>query len=106
VFASLRPEEGTDPTKLLDDFKDQKFNLAYTQVYDEFVAAGLGDISSYAPIFGLDEAQVGLALHFSPRYFVQSKHVSIDDSQYGGPCNQSDTPGWHFSQRYLLSKHG
>jgi hypothetical protein len=39
--------------------------------------------------------------HFSPRYFalctlhhviLQSNHGSIDDSQYGCPCNQSDTP--------------
>jgi monolysocardiolipin acyltransferase len=34
--------------------------------------------------------------------FTTSKHGSIDDTRYGGPCNQSDTPGeW---QPYLAER--
>jgi hypothetical protein len=38
---------------------------------------------------------VGLALFFTTLFFTtlytQSKHGSIDESQYDGPCRQSDT---------------
>ena len=43
--------------------------------------------------------EVRLALFAS---FCSQTH-SIDGSQYG-PCNQSDTPGLHFSQRYFAIK--
>jgi hypothetical protein len=31
--------------------------------------------------------------NFSPHYFLQSKHILMDDSQYGVHGHQSDTPG-------------
>lgn len=77
VFVSLRPDEGTNAASILSLFQDQRFNLAYKQVYDDFVAAGIGDLGNYVPLFNLTEQQVKLLWEHMRYYGIIRKCCGV-----------------------------
>lgn len=92
VFVSLKPDEGSDPAPLLVNFTTEAFTLAHTQVYQDFIEAGLGDLKSYARIFDLDKTKMMKVWEHMRHYSVMRQCCGVQASSLQRTILRGDLP--------------